>query len=87
MKIKTFKLANITFSLSIISLVVGYALWAVLIPMQDSNEIQREDILRLQQEIAFNYPLGRFLLYVGFIGIGVAFILYAKSLFDKIKRK
>ncbi|WP_208560188.1 hypothetical protein [Marinilactibacillus kalidii] len=82
---KKLKIANFILVTSVVTLIIGYCLWAVLIPMQDANEINREDIIRLQQEVAFNYPLGRFLLYVGFIGIGVSFVFYGKHLYVKLR--
>ncbi|WP_227872528.1 hypothetical protein [Jeotgalibaca ciconiae] len=54
--------------LSVIAIVVGYFLWTILIPIQDFDTIGSEELLRVQKELALNYPLGRFLLYVGFFG-------------------
>lgn len=70
--------------LSIISIVVGYFLWTILIPIQDFHLMNDTEILHAQQELALNYPLGRFLLYAGFTFFFLSFIYLVKDKVQKI---
>ena len=83
MKFNYRTIAKITLTLSIISIIVGYFLWTILIPIQDSHLMGDTEILHAQQELALNYPLGRFLLYAGFIVFFLSFIYLVK---DKVKK-
>lgn len=69
MKLNYFKIAKIVLPISIISIIVGYFLWTILIPIQDFNAMSRLELIEAQQIYALNYPLGRFLMIAGFIGL------------------
>ncbi len=45
--------------------VIGYFLQTILIPIQDFNTLTKEEIKKIQLDVAINYPLGTFMLYVG----------------------
>lgn len=71
---KIHKLLKTSLTVSILCIIVGFVLWYMFIPQQDFN-LQTEEMLRqAQREFAINYPLGRFLLYLGFTGLGVTTI-------------
>ncbi|MEQ7220424.1 hypothetical protein ACODGR_01475 [Vagococcus fluvialis] len=53
------------FAISIIMTIVGYFLQTILIPIQDFDQITKEELKRIQLEVAINYPLGTTLLYFG----------------------
>lgn len=53
------------FAISIIMTIVGYFLQTILIPIQDFDQITKEELKRIQLEVAINYPLGTTLLYLG----------------------
>jgi len=69
MKLNYSKIAKVVLILSIIIIIVGYFLWTILIPIQDFHLMTEPEILMAQKQFALNYPLGRFLLYAGFIGL------------------
>lgn len=63
------KIAKAILILSIPMIIIGYFLWTILIPLQDINLMTQVELLSAQKELALNYPLGRFLLYLGFLGL------------------
>ena len=69
MKIDRKKLVLTCFILSVMTIIYGYFLWTILIPIQDFHLMGDEELLRAQKEYALNYPLGRFLLYAGSFGL------------------
>lgn len=69
MKVDKKKVMMACLILSIIAIIFGYFLWAILIPIQDFHLMGDEELLRAQKEYAVNYPLGRFLLYAGSFGL------------------
>ncbi|MFO8068512.1 MAG: hypothetical protein R6U02_00710 [Alkalibacterium sp.] len=77
MYFKKIKKAAIFFLIvSLISIVIGYILWMIPIPIQDFHLMTSEEILISQKDLAFNYSLGRFLLYSGFIGLGISSVYF-----------
>lgn len=76
MKINGDKLLIIGLIASILSIIIGYLLWDILIPIQDYNLSTKEQLLEAQKEAAINPTLGRFLLYFGFIGLAITAIGY-----------
>lgn len=75
-------LVGAVFSLGII--VVGYFLWTILIPIQDIDTMSNAELYRTQQELALNYLLGRFMLYAGFISLGMFMsILIGRIIYKK----
>ncbi len=83
MKINHKTVAKIILTLSIISIIIGYFLWTILIPIQDFHLMNDVEILQAQQELALNYPLGRFLLYTGFISFILSITYLGK---EKLRR-
>ena len=69
MKLNYTKIAKPIIPIAIVSIILGYFLWTILILIQDFHTMTRIEVLEAQQEFALNYPLGRFLMYAGFIGL------------------
>ena len=69
MKLNYTKIAKLIIPIAIVSIILGYFLWTILILIQDFHTMTRIEVLEAQQEFALNYPLGRFLMYAGFIGL------------------
>lgn len=67
MKFRSNKAFLLYYSLSMITFVVGYFLWTILIPIQDINLMDKQQISIIQKELALNYGLGKLLLYIGFL--------------------
>ncbi len=84
MKINYKRVAKIILTLSIISIIVDYFLWTILIPIQDFHLMNDIEILQAQQELALNYPLGRFLLHTGFISFFLSIAYLGKENAKKI---
>ncbi len=59
-----------------ISIITGWLLWDILVPIQDYNTSTEEQLRQAQRDAAINPDLGRFLLIIGFILLGVTFIEY-----------
>ncbi|MGX7025786.1 hypothetical protein [Vagococcus hydrophili] len=55
------------FWLSLPIFIIGFFLQTILIPTQDFNALSESDLLKIQQDVAINYPLGIFMLYGGLI--------------------
>lgn len=68
MKINRKKIALVVLPLSIATIIIGYFLWTIMLPLPDYYSYSEAQQLVLQKRFAFNYPLGRFLLYIGFTG-------------------
>lgn len=69
MTFNTDKSVKIYFFNSILMMVIGYFLWTILIPIQDFHLMTEQEVLHSQKQFAINYPLGKFLLYLGFINL------------------
>ena len=69
MKLNYIKIAKLIIPIAIVSIILGCFLWTILILIQDFHTMTRIEVLEAQQEFALNYPLGRFLMYAGFIGL------------------
>lgn len=76
MKINFDKWLIIGLITSILSIIIGYFLWDILIPIQDYNLSTDEQLRVAQKEAAINYPLGGFLLRLGFIGLAITTLGY-----------
>lgn len=63
------KTAKIIMFFSIVIVIIGYFLWTVMLPLPDYYSYSEAQQLVLQKRFAFNYPLGRSLLYIGFTGL------------------
>lgn len=69
----------------VISTIVGYLLWTILIPIQDIDLLSKLELLELQKEVALNYSLGRVMMLSGIVGIIVATILLLYKFIAKRK--
>lgn len=91
MKLNLKKSVTYCFFISLVTIIVGFFLWTILIPHQDAQSQTQEELKRAQRMLALNYPLGRFLLYTGFFGLissSAYFVINGlKFLLDKIKRR
>lgn len=87
MKVNLDKLLSISLIVSILSIIIGYVLWDILIPIQDYNLSTDEQLLEAQKEAAINYPLGRFLLYLGFFGLTITAIGYIRMYVQAKRQK
>lgn len=68
MKFNSSKIPKIVLGISIIAIIIGYFFWTIILPVPDFNMLTDAEQLITQRELALNYPLGQFLLYMGFIG-------------------
>lgn len=68
--------ANVLLACGTILLIIGYFLWTMLIPIQDIDMMSREEIIKLQKEVAINYPLGQGLMFLGGMGMLSSIPLY-----------
>jgi len=64
--------------ISILTVIVGYFLWGILIPIPDFGSLTQEEVLVLQKEVALNYELGRAMMWTGVCGICVSIFLFFK---------
>lgn len=69
MNINYVKIAKVILGISIIAIIVGHFFWTIFLPGPDFHTLSEIEQLHLQKELAINYPLGRFLRYVGFTGL------------------
>lgn len=69
----------------VISTIVGYFLWTILIPIQDIELLSEAELLELQKEIALNYSLGRVMMLIGVVGIIVGIVLLLYKFIEKRK--
>lgn len=73
---------------SMVLMVVGFFLWTNLVPLQDIESYSPQELRDVQIELALNYPLGSFLLNLGFLGFSSALlILVVKQITGFIKKK
>ncbi len=70
------KLFSICLITSLLSIMIGYFLWSILIPIQDYNLSTDEQLREAQKEAAINAPLGKLLLFLGFIGLAFTILGY-----------
>lgn len=64
--------------ISILSIIAGYFLWAILFPVQDLGMMSQEEILVLQKDVALNYELGKGMMWSGVCGICFGLFLFFK---------
>lgn len=55
--------------ISIVVIIIGYFLWTILFPIQDITTLTDAELLATQKQLALNYSLGRFLIYLGVAGL------------------
>lgn len=87
MKFNSNKIIVSCLILSTITIIIGYFLWAILIPIQDFNLIDSKELLRTQKELALNYTLGKNLLHIGFFGFISSLIFLVLNQIKTIKNK
>ena len=64
--------------ISILSIIAGYFLWAILFPVQDLGMMSQEEILVLQKDVALNYEFGKGMMWSGVCGIWFGLFLFFK---------
>ncbi|OJF93745.1 hypothetical protein [Alkalibacterium sp. 20] len=68
MKDKTNKWLVRGLIISAVVMIVGFFLWTNLVPLQDVGTYSPQELRDVQKELAINYPLGSFLMNLGFLG-------------------
>lgn len=81
------KIILVCLILSTLTIIIGYFLWAILIPIQDFDLIDSKQLLRTQKELALNYTLGKNLLHIGFVGFISSLIILVLNQIKAIKTK
>ena len=87
MKSKSNKIIFSFLIISLVIIIIGYFLWAILIPIQDFSPMDKQETIRMQKELSLNYDLGRFLLYTGFSGLISSAILLISNKIKVIKKQ
>ncbi|MER2064198.1 MAG: hypothetical protein ABS873_06065 [Alkalibacterium sp.] len=88
MKDRTTKWLVIGAVVSAVMMIAGYFLWTNLVPLQDASSYSPQELREIQKELAINYPLGSFLLNLGFVGFSSTLLaLVLKHLLSFIKKK
>lgn len=73
--------------ISVIMMIVGYFLWTILIPIQDFDTLSSLEIRESQRELALNYPLGAFLMNLGFVAFSSTLLaLIVRKVLNLIKK-
>jgi len=86
MKDRTTKWLVIGAVVSAVMMIIGYFLWTNLVPVQDVSSFSPQELREVQKEMAINYPLGSFLLNLGFVGFSSALLaLVIRQLLSFIK--
>lgn len=75
MKSNVNKIILLCLVLFTLMIIIGYFLWAILIPIQDFDLIDSKEQLRTRKELVLNYTLGENLLHIGFISSLILLIL------------
>lgn len=85
---KTTKWLVIGIVVSAVIMIVGYFLWTNLVPLQDIESYSPQELRDVQMELAINYPLGSFLLNLGFLGFSSSLLgLVLKQIISFVKKK
>ncbi|MCC5894692.1 MAG: hypothetical protein JJU16_04455 [Alkalibacterium sp.] len=72
---------------SVVVMGIGYVLWANLSPVEDFSALTAVEIRNVQRESAINYPLGDFLLNLGFVGFSSTLLaLVSRKIISLIKQ-
>lgn len=87
MKSKSNKIIFSFLIISLVIIIIGYFLWAILIPIQDFSPMDKQETIRMQKELSLNYDLGRLLLYTGFFGLISSTIILISNKIKVIKNK
>ncbi|MFC6463700.1 hypothetical protein ACFP65_01595 [Marinilactibacillus sp. GCM10026970] len=81
------KLLDVTLIISVLCILIGFFLWMIFVPIPDIELSSAEELRVAHREAALNYPLGRFLLYVGWTGLSLWAAGFIARLVQKIKMK
>lgn len=74
--------------ISAVIMVVGFFLWTNLVPLQDMGSYSPRELREVQKELAINYPLGSFLLNLGFVGFSSSLLgLVLRQVVSYVKKK
>lgn len=88
MKDKTTKWLVSVLIVSAVLMIVGFFLWTNLVSLQDINSYSPRELRDIQKELAINYPLGSFLLNLGFLGFSSSLLaLVTRQLLSILKKK
>lgn len=87
MKFNYRKIAKVVMFMSIIVTLIGYFFWTIILPIPDFHIYSEAEKLIMQRRFAFNYPLGRFLLYSGFTGFIASFSYLITNMIKKESSK
>jgi|GEM_PF-533906 len=88
MKDRTTKWLVIGVVVSAVMMIIGYFLWTNLVPVQDVSSFSPQELREVQKEMAINYPLGSFLLNLGFVGFSSTLLaLVVRQILSFIKKK
>ena len=71
-KITLFSISFLSFCL----IVIGFILRAVFFPIQDIDLLSSKELLEIQKEYSFNYPVGTGMFYLGLFLMFVVIILF-----------
>ena len=86
MKFNANKIILVCLILFTVTIIIGYFLWAILIPIQDFDLIDSKELLRTQKELALNYALGKKLLHISFFGFISSLILLVLNQIKALKK-
>ena len=56
MKSKSNKIIFSFLIISLVIIIIGYFLWAILIPIQDFSPMDKQETIRMQKELCFARP-------------------------------
>lgn len=87
MESKSNKILILCIIIFILTIIIGYFLWTILIPIQDFSLMDKQELLRTQKELALNYDLGKNLLYIGFLGFISSTLILISNNIKLIKRQ
>ncbi|WP_423188710.1 hypothetical protein ACO1PF_08945 [Alkalibacterium sp. f15] len=88
MKDKTNKWLVRGLIISAVVMIVGFFLYVNLVPLQDVGTYSPQELRAVHKELAINYPLGSFLLNLGFLGFSSTLLaLVLRQIITFIKKK
>ena len=63
MKSKSNKIIFSFLIISLVIIIIGYFLWAILIPIQDFSPMDKQETIRMQKELSLNYDRQIFVIH------------------------
>lgn len=84
---KISNLLSIGVVICILSIIIGFVLYANFIPIQDIELLSREELEETHREFAINYPVGKTMFYGGLCGFVICTVsLIMMGIVNKAKR-